>query len=224
MLQVIQPGLGGADGWLGFDSGADFRGGFRHASHPRRVSGGRGGIAWGGHLHGLCRGAIGRRLANRPRADLWCAGWSPGLMTAAGGFGHTLPFLDLQFPRGFCRGGHRGRHGIGDHQLGAPPLHGYAAAFFRLPGGGRGRAGVRGGYPDRQFVSGPQRSCERLSAGSLRIFCDSRWTCPLTLRIRYSHAPGQILTGRKQMAKKAKKSAKKAAKPAAGQALLSPKS
>lgn len=32
-----------------------------------------------------------------------------------------------------------------------------------------------------------------------------------------SHAPGQILTGRKQMAKKAKK-AKKAAKPAAAKA------
>ena len=75
-----------------------------------------------------------------------------GLMTAAGGFGHTLPFLIHEFPRGVCRSRGRGRDRTRHHQLGAPPLHGYAAAFVRLSGGGGRRAGVRGWNSDRQLV------------------------------------------------------------------------
>ena len=63
-----------------------------------------------------------------------------GLMTTAGGIGHTLPFLIRRFlyrdvcGHGDCRGG------AGRHRVDSPSLHGYAAAFRDVSGGRRRRA------------------------------------------------------------------------------------
>ena len=69
-------------------------------------------------------------------------GFVTGLMTAAGGLGAHVAIPDSGFSRGVHGGDDRGGRGAGDHQLRAPPVHGYAAAFVHFSGGCGRRAGV----------------------------------------------------------------------------------
>ena len=66
VLQYVQPGTRRPDGRLGLDAGAAVRSGLRHPpqladlpGRPRRLDRRR-------HQHGLCRSAVGRRLADGP--------------------------------------------------------------------------------------------------------------------------------------------------------------
>ena len=77
-----------------------------------------------------------------------------GLMTVAGGIGHTLPYLIPQLlDRDLRRGRGRGA-GIGDHRLYPVPLHGHPAALGHRQGDAGRRAGARRRHPDRQFLNG----------------------------------------------------------------------
>ncbi len=105
-----------------------------------------------------------------------------GLMTAAGGVGHTLPFLISRLPRGHDRGAVRGGCRVGRDQLHSPPLHGHAAAFGRFASGRGRRAGVCRRNPDRQFltlglVQSLSMRCLYLALGATALFAqDSRNT------------------------------------------------
>ena len=70
-----------------------------------------------------------------------------GLMTMAGGIGHTLPYLIPSF--GASRRRLRGRGRTHDDLVGAMAFHGHAAPDGRGQGDDRGRAGAGGGHPDR---------------------------------------------------------------------------
>jgi rubrerythrin len=90
-LQIIQPGLVGLmDGSVSTLAGV--RRGLRDPQLVEHVSRRARRIDRGGHLDVLRRGAVGRRQAfgtRRPAA----VGLVCGLMTTAGGIGHTLPYL-----------------------------------------------------------------------------------------------------------------------------------
>ena len=60
-------GAGRTDGRLGVDAGAAVRRGLRHPQYLGDFSRRPGGLGRRRHIHGLCRGAVGRRLAHRPR-------------------------------------------------------------------------------------------------------------------------------------------------------------
>ncbi|HEU4678055.1 MAG TPA: hypothetical protein VFS35_00950 [Terrimicrobiaceae bacterium] len=67
----------------------------------------------------------------------WVRGGVCGLMTTAGGIGHTLPFLISDFHLAHdCGGGRRGR-GIGGDQLHPAPVHGHTTSAGSLSGGRR---------------------------------------------------------------------------------------
>ncbi len=66
-------------------------------------------------------------MARSPAAAArWSAALVTGLMTAAGGLGHTLPFLISSFHVAFTVAMSRRRRRAGHHQLHPPPLHGHA--------------------------------------------------------------------------------------------------
>ena len=75
-----------------------------------------------------------------------------GLMTAAGGIGHTLPFLIKDFHVAFHCGSDCGSDGAGDDCLGSKSVYGYSAAVGGVSGGGGRSAGVCGGDLDWELV------------------------------------------------------------------------
>ena len=76
-----------------------------------------------------------------------------GLMTIAGGIGHTLPYLIPYFVTATVDRRHRRRHRTRGDRLDPMALHGHAAAFRRGQGHARRRAGARRRHPDRQQLS-----------------------------------------------------------------------
>ena len=60
------------------------------------------------------------------RGHPWIRGLVCGLMTTAGGLGHTLPFLVPQYRVAMTLADRRRRAGAARDQLHPPPLHGYA--------------------------------------------------------------------------------------------------
>ena len=87
------------------------------------------------------------------RGSPWIRGTVTGLMTTAGGLGHTLPFLIPDFRTGRlgccpCRG-----RGAWRDQLYTPPLYGYAVFAGCVSGGGWGGIGISDGLVDRQLLT-----------------------------------------------------------------------
>ena len=76
-----------------------------------------------------------------------------GVMTAAGGIGHTLPFLIHNFHVALRRGNDCGGGRAWDYQLRPPPVHGYAAGVVHGASGCGRRTRVRRGNFDREFVT-----------------------------------------------------------------------
>ena len=76
-------------------------------------------------------------------------GFVCGLMTMAGGIGHTLPYLDPLFLHRDAHRLRRRRHRARRDRLDPVALHGDAAAVGGGQGDARRRAGARGGHPDR---------------------------------------------------------------------------
>ncbi len=87
-----------------------------------------------------------------------------GLMTVAGGIGHTLPFLIPHFYTGDRRGRRRRRRRTHDDLVGAVALHGRPALVGRGEGDGRGSAGAGGGHPDRGELKTPHLRSDRSPA------------------------------------------------------------
>ncbi len=58
VLQIVQPGLAGTDGWIGFDARSGICGGIRYPQELGRVSGRPCGVGRGGHQHGIRRSAV----------------------------------------------------------------------------------------------------------------------------------------------------------------------
>ena len=92
-----------------------------------------------------------------------------GLMTAAGGIGHTLPFLMKDFPCGVYRGGDCGGGGAGHDCVDSELVYGYSAALGGVSGGGGRSVGICGWDLDlaalEEFVVGnlnEQKSKEKL--------------------------------------------------------------
>ena len=84
-----------------------------------------------------------------------------GLMTMAGGIGHTLPYLIPNFVTATVDRLHRRRHRTGGDRLDPVALHGHAAALGGGQGHARRRAGARRRHPDRQQLSGRHRDDAR---------------------------------------------------------------
>ena len=96
VLQVIQPGLAGAHGWLGVHVAPLFAAAdaTRHDANWNMADfPGRNGRAYRRrHQHGVRGSNYRRRDIDRPRRPS-VRGLVCGLMTALGGLGHTLPYL-----------------------------------------------------------------------------------------------------------------------------------
>jgi len=92
LLQVVQPGLAGLMDGSVFDAGANFLP--RHSLRTRagKPSGRTGSLDWRRHFDGVFRG-LSDDGSLTGRGSPWLRGGVTGLMTTAGGIGHTLPFL-----------------------------------------------------------------------------------------------------------------------------------
>ena len=100
------------------------------------------------------------------RGHPWVRGLVCGLMTTAGGIGHTLPFLIPNFHIAFTAA----VLVVATVELGAISYirHRYMDSPFvdgRAASGGGGGAGVSGGRPDRKFVIIAPGSATGLRAG-----------------------------------------------------------
>ena len=82
-----------------------------------------------------------------------------GLMTAAGGLGHTLPFMHRRLPRRLHHRRLRRRRGAHHHFVDTAPLHGHAVPLRGVPGHRRGPPRLLRGHADRLLL--------RMSPGSL---------------------------------------------------------
>jgi erythrin-vacuolar iron transport family protein len=69
------------------------------------------------------------------RGHPWVRGVICGAMTALGGIGHTLPFLDSRFSHGAVGRGRSGARGVGRDHLDTQALYGYALDLGRTAGG-----------------------------------------------------------------------------------------
>ena len=152
VLQVVQPGLAGLMDGSVSTLAPLFAAAFATSGTVADVPGGHGGGARRGHQHGLRRGAVRRRHADRPRAAAGSAASSAALMTALGGLGHTLPYPDSAIS-----GWRRALPGRWSWwSWWSSP--GCATATWtrrwsaRLPGGGRRPAGIRRRHSHRQFL------------------------------------------------------------------------
>jgi hypothetical protein len=133
---ICATGPGWADGRLRLDPGAAFCGGIRNAQSMADVSRRNCGFGWCGHLHGVCRGSVRRRLsygkerARAARRSLW----------SNNDRRRRWPYAALSHPRFFRRDRHlhmRGRGGARHHLLYPQSIHGYS--FPRSGGSSRGR-------------------------------------------------------------------------------------
>ena len=146
VLQIIQPGLAGLMDGSVSTLAPVFAAAFATRSSPDAFLVGLAASVGAGISMGFAE-ALSDDGSLTGRGHPWVRGAVCGLMTAMGGIGHTLPFLDSQFPPGHDGGRRRGGGGTRGHQLHPPSLHGHALSFRRLSGGG----GRRAGFPYRDF-------------------------------------------------------------------------
>ncbi len=170
LLQVVQPGLAGLMDGSVSTLAPLFAAAF--ASHK----------SWEAFLVGLAA-SIGAGISMAfseglsddgsltGRGSPWLRGGVTGLMTTAGGIGHTLPFLIANFHVAMLVAG-CSDHCCGradGHQLHPAPLHGYAV----LAGGVSGDRGRRFGFPDG--MADRQRIKKAFSSLRRHIEKDRRW-------------------------------------------------
>ena len=87
------------------------------------------------------------------RGSPWIRGTVTGMMTAAGGLGHTLPFLIPAIPPGHRHCHHRRRRRTRRYQLYPPPLYGHAVPSSCFPGDRRRRPGLSHRLDHRQLLN-----------------------------------------------------------------------
>ena len=151
MLQIIQPGLAGLMDGSVSTLAPIFAAAFAtHQTHDAFLVGAAASLGAGISM-AFAEALSDDGIADRPR-EACDTGTGYGSDDSRRGIWPYAAVPDPELPRGVCRSRGCGRHRTRHHQLGAAPLHGYAAAFVRLSGGGGGSAGICGGNPDWQLV------------------------------------------------------------------------
>ena len=136
------------------------------------------------------------------RGSPWIRGAVTGLMTTAGGIGHTLPFMISNFHLATTDCDLRGGRGTRGDRLHSAPLYGHAVFAGGVSGDCWRAAGVFYGVFDREFVRDCERAISPNSYGSWQLFeswvssGDSSTDAPTTngLRLCLGAEPAMAVT------------------------------
>ena len=149
VLQIVQPGLAGLmDGSVSTLAPLFAAAFATHNSHDAFLVGLAASVGAGISM-GFAE-ALSDDGSLTGRGHPWVRGVVCGLMTTAGGIGHTLPFLIPSFHIAFTAAVLVVAVELGVDQLHPASLHGQPAADGRAASGGGRRAGVSGGGVDRK--------------------------------------------------------------------------
>ena len=167
VLQIVQPGLAGLmDGSVSTLAPLFAAAFATHSSHDAFLVGLAASVGAGISM-GFAE-ALSDDGSLTGRGHPWVRGIVCGLMTTAGGLGHTLPFLVPNFALAMTFATIVVIVGAWPHQLDSPPLHGHADPVRHVPGCRRRCSGVSGWTAHRERINELQARVFGLLACSSR--------------------------------------------------------